>query len=198
MIATGGLLKLRLLVTLLLLTAIPSAPHLIATAAGGAPACQKQPPIDPNPPLGRVRGVAFSGANLYFVDSIQHVAYSEDSSGKLTVIAGRRGSAGDSGDGGPATNALLNTPTSVAVSGDVYIADSCNKRIRRILANNGNIVTYAGNGTDGYSGDDVPATSAGLVYPTALAFDGAGNLYFADGGTRIRMIVAPSDKDLGR
>ena len=84
------------------------------------------------------------------------------------------------GDNGPATSAQLNQPTAVAVdsAGNLYIADMGNNRIRKI--SNGVITTVAGNGTAGFSGDNGPATSAGLSIPFGVAVDSAGNVYIAD------------------
>ncbi|HEY3414180.1 MAG TPA: carboxypeptidase regulatory-like domain-containing protein [Armatimonadota bacterium] len=97
------------------------------------------------------------------------------------------GWAGFDGDNGPATSAHLNWPTGIASdsAGNLYIADSCNHRIRKINAA-GTITTVAGNGwrdTWGrgrYAGDGGPATSACLNWPTAVTVDGLGNLYIAD------------------
>ena len=96
---------------------------------------------------------------------------------------------GFSGDGGPATSALLNSPQGVAVdsAGNLYIADNGNSRIRKV--SNGVITTVAGNGTLGFSGDNGPATSAQLNRPFGVAVDSAGDLYIADAGNnRIRKI----------
>jgi sugar lactone lactonase YvrE len=62
----------------------------------------------------------------------------------------------------------------------VYIADSGNNRVRKITVSTGIITTVAGNGIEGYSGDDGAATNAELSYPSGLALDSAGNLYIAD------------------
>lgn len=103
----------------------------------------------------------------------------------ITTIAGGSSVAGGpptgySGDGGPATAAALGGPYDVAVdiSGNVYIADSVNNRIRKIT--NGTITTFAGTGTAGYSGDGGPATSAKIYTPRGLATDAYGNVYFSD------------------
>jgi trimeric autotransporter adhesin len=72
---------------------------------------------------------------------------------------------GYSGDNGPATSAQLSSPRGVAVdsAGNLYVADTANSRIRKI--SNGMITSVAGNGTQGFSGDNGPATSARLFEP---------------------------------
>ena len=83
--------------------------------------------------------------------------------GDIITVAGN-GTAGYSGDGGPATAAELNDPNGVAVdsAGDLFIADSGNNVIREVVKATGDIITVAGNGTAGYSGDGGPATAAEL------------------------------------
>ena len=73
---------------------------------------------------------------------------------------------GYGGDGGPATQALLNSPYTVAVDsqGNLFITDYLNFRIRRVDAKTQIITTIAGNGTGGYNGDNIPATSAEIYY----------------------------------
>jgi trimeric autotransporter adhesin len=114
------------------------------------------------------------------------------STGIITTIAGT-GTSGYSGDGGPATSAELNYPSGVAVdaSGNIYIADNSNQRVRKVTAGTGIITTIAGTGTGGYSGDGGPATSAKLFTPNAVAVDASGNVYIADWwNQRIRKITA--------
>jgi uncharacterized protein (TIGR03437 family) len=75
-------------------------------------------------------------------------------------------------------------------SGNVYIADTTNFRVRKIDTA-GNATTFAGNGTRGYAGDGKAATSAELWFPAALAFDSSGNLYVADyGNSTVRKITS--------
>ncbi len=98
-----------------------------------------------------------------------------------------------SGDGGPATNAALSYPTSVAIdsAGNLYIADNGNRRIRMVTPG-GTISTVAGNGhlPQGYSGDGGPATSATLANPVGVAVGSAGNFFIADSGNqRVRMVT---------
>lgn len=121
--------------------------------------------------------------NLYITDysnqSIRFVNYNTDI---VTTIAGN-GSPGFSGDGSSGLGAQLDDPHDVVVdaAGNVYIADTLNARIRKVDTS-GNISTYAGVGTFGYSGDSGPAVNAQLWYPTGLALDTSGNLYIADPG----------------
>jgi len=91
------------------------------------------------------------------------------------------GVSGYSGDGGLATSAQFNSPMGMRrdSQGNLYVADLGNSVIRK-LSIDGTVSTVAGNGTQGYSGDGGPATSAQLSFPTAVALDGAGNLYIAD------------------
>jgi len=102
----------------------------------------------------------------------------DSGSGLQTVIAGT-GTAGFSGDGGPATQALLDDPRGLSVSstGDVLVADAGNNRIRRIDSN-GVIQTVAGNGA--VLGDNVTATQAVVYDSQGLGLDAFGNLFFTD------------------
>jgi cysteine-rich repeat protein len=99
--------------------------------------------------------------------------------GTISTIAG--GSGGFSGDGGPATAAELGLPFAVAVdgTGQIYVADSYNRRIRRIDTS-GVITTIAGNGTPGFSGDGGPAASATLSTPQGIAIDAQGEVLIDD------------------
>ena len=112
------------------------------------------------------------------------------SSGSLVTVAGT-GTAGFSGDGGPATMAQINGPEGIAIDsvGNLYIADTRNHCIRKVTLD-GIISTVAGNGTKGFSGDGGPATSAQLYSPTDAAVDSSGNLYIADfNNNRIRRVT---------
>ncbi|MGP0075647.1 MAG: IPT/TIG domain-containing protein [Bryobacteraceae bacterium] len=97
----------------------------------------------------------------------------------------------DSGDGGSALSAALSQPEGIAVdrSGNVYVADAANQRIRKI-ATDGSIHTVAGTGVAGFAGDGGPASAAQLNQPYGLAVDSAGNLYIADlGNARVREVT---------
>jgi trimeric autotransporter adhesin len=109
--------------------------------------------------------------------------------GIISTVAGN-GTYGASGDGGPAIAAQLASPQGVAVdaSGNLFIADIQNNRIRKVA--NGTITTVAGNGTGGFSGDNGPAASAQLALPNAVAADASGNLFIADEvNNRIRKVA---------
>ncbi len=101
----------------------------------------------------------------------------------VTVVAGN-GQSGFSGDNGPALQASLSFPNGIAVdsAGNLFIADGGNNRVRRVDALTGIITTVAGSGRLDSGGDGGPATAAGLLSPSGLAFDGEGNLYIVSGG----------------
>jgi sugar lactone lactonase YvrE len=162
-------------------------------AGGGTGGFSTTGGVATNVELGLPQGIAIDkGGNFYFADSIYDVVWKQDAStGNLSVIAGT-GVAGYSGDNGPAVSAQLNYPQGVAVdaSGNVYIADEDNNRVRMVSAQTGVITTIAG-GSGSFSslGDGGPATQAFLSYPLGLALDAAGNLYIADEGNgRIREV----------
>jgi len=102
------------------------------------------------------------------------------SGGTITTVAGN-GIQGFSGDGGWATNAGMFGAAAVAVDakGQIFIADSGNNRIRKVDVN-GIMATFAGNGSNAYSGDGGTATNAGLYSPQGVAADNSGNLFIAD------------------
>jgi hypothetical protein len=110
----------------------------------------------------------------------------------ITTIAGVD-SAGYNGDGGAAVASALNHPFSIAVnnSGNVFIADRYNSRIRMVSAA-GIISTIAGTGVVGFSGDGGPATLAQIGWPTGVAADDAGNVFFADKGNNVIRKINPA------
>src|ERR1035441_8870426 len=137
--------------------------------------------------LGSPTGLAFdSSGNLYIVDWASSNVRKVDTNGIITTVAGDGGQGGFSGDGGPATKALLTNPTGIAVdkSGNLYIVDRGNQRIRMVTASSGTISTIAGSSTIGLSGDGGPAAKATFTLPTGIAIDATGNLYIADENNR--------------
>ena len=127
------------------------------------------------------------------VDDIPGRAYTQtpDLSGTVRYIAGKgMGRDRFGGDGGLATQALLNFPSAVVVdsAGALFIADTLNHRIRRVDPQTGMIQTVAGTGQTKWSGDGGPGISATLNEPVALALHGT-QLYIADqSNNRIRML----------
>jgi len=112
--------------------------------------------------------------------------------GIITTVAGTTGR-GYTGDGGPATRATMHEPYGMAIdaAGNIYIADTVNQVIRKVRASDGIITTVAGNGVQGYGGDNGPALQASFNTPTGVAVDAQGNLYIADkDNDRIRKVSA--------
>ncbi|MEA2754215.1 MAG: hypothetical protein QOJ54_504 [Aliidongia sp.] len=137
--------------------------------------------------LSSPQAVAVDGAgNVYIADNGAHVVRRFTLGGTIATIAGIPNQAGYGGDGGPATAALLNSPSGLTVdtAGNLFISDAGNGVIRKV-APGGVITTLAGGGTNPGSdglGDDGPAPQATLASPGGLATDGNGNLLIADTG----------------
>jgi len=158
--------------------------RIISTVAGGGDPLERFGDDGPatSASLRFVHGIALDGAgNLFIADSGHHrVRKVSALTGIITTLAG-----GDQssflGDEGPATAALLNAPlaSAVDVSGNVYIADTENHRVRKVDVKTGNIATFAGTGEETFAGDGGPATAAAFVGPSGIAFDSAGNVYVA-------------------
>ncbi len=126
-------------------------------------------------------GLAIDKAgNLYIADPTVNRIRKVDTQGVITTIAGT-GIGGSSGNGGAAINAELGAPNSIAIdpAGNIYVGELDNSDIRKIDTS-GIITLYAGNGSDAYSGDNGPATSAAIGGLWVLTCDNAGNLYIGD------------------
>jgi uncharacterized protein (TIGR03437 family) len=173
-------------------SALPAADvpaYTIQTVAGssfigdGGPAIAAQ--------IGSIRGVAVDRkGSLYLSDTDHNRVRKVDSGGIITTFAGN-GTAGFSGDGGPAGAAQLNLPYGLAVdaAGYLYIADLGNNRVRRVSPD-GTIATIAGTGVEGYSGDGGQATATQLYTPRNVAIDAAANLYISEfEGHRVRKVT---------
>ncbi len=140
--------------------------------------------------IGDPTGIAFDKkGNLYISSPLGYKVRKVNPLGIITTFAGI-GISGYSGDNGPATAAKLGYPTYLATDtiGNVYISDASNWRIRKIDTL-GIISTFAGNGTSGYSGDNVQATTTSIYTPQGINFDKNGNLFIADyNNHRIRKV----------
>ncbi len=183
----------RSLVALLILTwttvSLFGQPYTITTIAGTDRLLDGHPAT--SVPLRSPIGVVLDNAgNLYIADESDNRVRKVAPSGIISTFAGN-GIPGYTGDRGKATEAELSAPSGLALdsNGNLYIADSGNFVVRRISPD-GTINTVAGNGTFGFSGDNGAATAA-QINPLAVAVDGKGNLYIADGlNCRIRKVDA--------
>ncbi len=132
--------------------------------------------------LNSPKGITVDAAgNLYIADTGNNVIREVTANGKISTAVGFfPGTPGFAGDGAAATTAQLNAPYGVAFdgSGNMYIPDSANNRIREVSG--GIIKTFAGTGTAGYSGDGGAPKAAELDTPFGVAVDPAGNVYIAD------------------
>lgn len=130
--------------------------------------------------------------NVYISDQNNHRIRRIDARGMMTTFAGN-GVQGFSGDGGPATQASLNTPTGVCTdaAGNVYINDLANFRVRKVDTS-GKITTVAGNGIKASNGDGGPAIQASMFLPIRCAVDASGNLYITDQGAHKIRKIDPS------
>jgi uncharacterized protein (TIGR03437 family) len=167
--------------------------YSISTVAGSSRLRDGSPAI--TAPIRYPFGVAEDGAgNIYFADALDNRVRKVDSTGIISTVAGN-GVAGFSGDGGPATQAMLNTPYGVkldAKGANLYIADYNNSRVRMVVLATGVITTVAGNGSYKFAGDTGVATQVPMdVYDVAV--DTAGNVYIADYyNSRVRKVVMPA------
>ncbi|MGH9681388.1 MAG: choice-of-anchor D domain-containing protein, partial [Candidatus Acidiferrales bacterium] len=145
-------------------------------------------------------GMTMDAANyIYVADSGNHIIRKTLLTGTtpnpISTVAGTPGSAGNSGDGGPAVNAQLSNPHGVQVdpAGDIYISDSDSHVIRKVNVSDGTISTVAGTATAGYSGDGGSAAAAKLNGPSDILLDEIGNLYIADSQNAVIRKVDVSD-----
>lgn len=143
-------------------------------------------------PLGAPEGLAVdAGGNLYIADAIDHRVRKVTPEGVITTVAGN-GHKGFRGDGGPALEAQLNSPYGLAVdlSGNLYIADLGNGRVRKV-STDGVIRTVAGGGANAPAIEGGEAVEARLNAPRNLALDAEGNLYLSDFGDHRVYRVSP-------
>ena len=123
-----------------------------------------------------------AAGNIYFADWYNHRVRRIDGNTQIITTVAGLGFPGFNGNGIPASAALLNGPTSVAVdlAGNLYIAEALSARVRKVDVTTGLITTIAGTGTAGFNGDGIPANTAALNSPQSVVVDAVGNVYFSD------------------
>jgi hypothetical protein len=162
-------------------TVVGSGVSGFAGDGGSALAAEVSFPKGSNPPP--AGGLALDGyGSLYFSDILNNRVRRVDLTQDLIETVVGDGAPGFGGDGGPGTFASLNNPRDLEMGPDgrLYIADELNNRVRAYDPATGTVVTVAGTGAPGFSGDDGAATSAQLNRPAGLEFDLQGRLYIAD------------------
>jgi len=175
---------------------------IIATIVGGGPSnfglvCQG-PCGDGGPAVGATlnppSSIATDSLGNMFIGVFGVVRRVDAATGGISTVAGSSAAFGFgySGDGGPATSAKLSCCVEVVAldsHGNLLISDENNQRIRKVDSVTGIITTIAGNGTAGFNGDGIVATSASLNFPFAIAVDAADNIFIADAGNqRVRRV----------
>jgi len=169
---------------------VSAATGLVSTFAGtGTPGYSGDNGAAPGAALNGPNGMWIASNSLYFADLNNNVIRKIDlATTFITTVAGS-GAAGFAGDGGPATaiTCKLNHPNSVFVdgSGNIFITDGANERIREVSGTTGNISTIAGNGVAGLS-------PAEVNNPYGLFVDASGNVYFADAGNNMVRVLNPT------
>lgn len=162
---------------------------LITTVAGSAP--ESAPPVSQAGVADPVYEEEVDPLAETSQKTTEQFTQQTDLSGTVRYLVGAAAPKRYGGDDGPATKAVLNFPTAVAVDaqGHLYIADTMNHRVRRVDARTGIITTIAGTGQARFSGDGGPADRAALNEPAALAIDAQGQLYIADqSNNRVRAV----------
>jgi streptogramin lyase len=138
-------------------------------------------------------GVTSNNAGKLYVSNSGDNVVSTITGTTTATFAGSYEGFGESGDGGPATAATLFSPGGVALdaAGNVYIADTQDNVVRKVDTS-GVITLFAGNGTEGYSGDGGPATAAELDNPQSVAVDASGDVFIADSYNNVIREVTPA------
>ena len=148
--------------------------------------------------LYEVEAVALDSAgNIYIVNKGLPVIRKVDAAtGIISTVAGKLGIFGQTGDGGPAIDALLADPSDIEIdmSGNIYFTDRANHVLRKVDGTTGIISTVAGNiGIPGATGDGGLATDARLTGPENIVIDSSGNIYIADSGNQVIRKINSSD-----
>ena len=177
------------------LTCLATGQNIITTIAGNGLAFPRNVTAK-NAPLGGLTAVTLdSHGNLYVADATYNMVFEINPHGAIQIVAGRvccdGNGQGFAGDNGPATAALLSTPTGIALdpSGNLFIADDGNGRVRKVTTN-GVITTVAGGGKANPDNGG-PTTSVSLYSVVSVAVDASGNLFLADSySNKIRKVSA--------
>lgn len=187
--------RLGLLVALLAgcLGAVDAAPTITSLAGTGEKGFAGDGGAATRAKLDQPFDVALDRAgNLYLSDTFNHRIRKVDAkTGTISSVAGN-GTKGFGGDGGPATEAMLNEPYGIELDpdGNLYIVDRLNFCVRKVAGRDGTISTVAGRGgKSGFGGDGGPADQALLKEPNGICLDGRGKLYIADvSDHRVRVV----------
>jgi sugar lactone lactonase YvrE len=125
-----------------------------------------------------------NSGNLYIADMRNYVIRKVSTTGTVSTVAGN-GTAGTSGNGGPAVSGQLAQPTGMTIDqeGNIYIADF-NASVVKKVNSQGIMTIFAGTGADGFGGDGGPASAAKLYKPVAVCLDQQGNLYISDASNK--------------
>ncbi len=169
----------------------PTAGSIYTVAGDGTPGYSGDGGLATSAMIGPPWRITLDASGNIYIALYATVRKVNASTGTISTVAGN-GTAGFSGDNGPATAAELRNAWAVSVDGygNIFIADEYNERIREVTASTGIINTVAGTGLEGYNGDGEEAIAAELSNPGGVAVDESGNFYIGDGlNHRIRKVT---------
>lgn len=189
-------LPLAILISLMLPHLSAPAAEVVTVAGNGTKGYASGNPIATGTTVAEPYGISVGPDGALYICEIAAsiVRRLDPRTGRLSLVAGT-GKSGYAGDGGKATQAVLNQPYEIRFDkhGNIFFVEMKNHIVRRIDAKTGLISTVAGTGTSGFSGDGGPATQATLKVPHSIALDSKGNIYICDiGNHRIRMVDSKS------